>query len=80
MSLDPQREALVRKMVPDKSTWPSPFLRMKQLVNGTFLDFGQIEDVAADGSIVITDLESGLDEALYFDNLDQLVAAGWAVD
>jgi hypothetical protein len=74
--LDPIREARVRRMVLDPSIWPQRYLCMKRI--GVKFEFGIIASDVRPNRIVITDL--GHVQIAAFDNIDQLVEAGWAVD
>ena len=79
MARDPVRAARVRRMVPDKTTWPGPSLSMKRIEGDRIMEFGVIwnQDVMPDGRIYLT-LLNGREEP--FDSIEELIAAGWAVD
>jgi len=72
MSLDPQREALVRRMVLNPSTWPNVCLSMKQIQGDQIIAFGEIHRPVSADQIFINGEE--------FDSIEALIAAGWAVD
>ncbi|KAA0573468.1 hypothetical protein [Azospirillum sp. Sh1] len=76
MALDPVRAARVRRMLPDKTTWPGTVLAMKRIEEGCIVEFGDIRSSTAPFFIHL-----GPGRApLRFDTVDELIAAGWAVD
>jgi hypothetical protein len=77
MPLDPVREARVRRMVPDRSTWPGGVLRMKRL-HKAMPDFGAVL-LMTEGRVAIL-VEYPVETTVAYPDLDALIAAGWAVD
>ena len=74
--LDPVREARVRRMVPDPTTWPGGVLRMKRL--GKVPDFGMVIRMT-EGRVAIL-VEYPVPTTVVYPDLDALIAAGWCVD
>jgi hypothetical protein len=79
MSLDPERAARVRRLVLDRSTWPGGVLRMKRVEDGVaIVEFGMIVEAEPDWiAIAVDDPVIGVRT---FANIEQLIAAGWAVE
>lgn len=78
MSLDPVRAARVRRMVPNPSTWHgAAMLQMKRIEGGRIMEYGTIwkSKLASDRIPIL----SGKTE-IVFASVDDLIAAGWAVD
>lgn len=76
--LDPVRAARVRRMVTDPDTWPGAELRMKRIVDDRIVAFGKIADPDdADGDRILLTRGGVIDR---FESVEELIAAGWAVD
>lgn len=79
MSLDPIREARVRRMLFDQSTWPNPrVLPMKRIMNNGNGSFGVIKPPVNPNDIRIITYDGQPFEQ--FENIEELIAAGWTVD
>jgi hypothetical protein len=74
--MDPVREARVRRMVLDRSTWPGRALCMKR--TDTRMDFGVIYE--AEQPIVIHHHPHEGTGVWTYQTIDELIAAGWCVD
>jgi len=79
MSLDPVREARVRKMVLNPSTWPSDQLCMKKISGNNLMnaEFGVMVEWPLPELVIFS---HGGENFQKFESLDELIAAGWAVD
>jgi hypothetical protein len=79
VKLDPVREARVRRMVLFPGTWPGACLHMKRLAEPMMFGVIYPEGIQP-GRICISASPGENRVAVYFDSLEALIEAGWAVD
>jgi hypothetical protein len=75
---DPRIER-VRRMVPDRTTWPGGRLCMKRIVDGQIIEFGMMAPRGS-GSYFNICVDDPHEALCTYANLDDLIAAGWRVD
>jgi len=78
--MDSKREARVRRMVPDPTTWPGAYLCMKRYENDRIVEFGAIFGFTDTGGIAMYVDNVPEKRVAVFPHVDDLIAAGWAVD